>query len=862
MQAQIDPLHPFGTRLAEFASTRVIVPLAVLVGVSLLFSVFAIYRSVHLQEALQREAEARAVTQGVRTIARALTNEVRDYAWWDDAVHHLVLEPDADWADANVGRYIYQSFGYDLSLVLDEHGRSIFGQVEGTSDPDAARDRLGPELPLLIAELDGHDRATAFAVLHGMDGLYATAAATIVPEAGSPLTVAAGGHRTLVFAERLAEEFLTELGTDFGLTGLNFHAAPADPTRPAAVLPSLAGTAAAYIQWTPADTGRAQLFLMLPGLLGTILFCGIAALLIHARDRVYREIRESDARFRDISQTATDWIWETDPELRLTFVSDACQRSLELNPEELVGRPLHELLRPQHGSTTEARDVAELAAVGPFAHAVYRAQAGSGEDHVLRVAGKAVWRDGALLGYRGIATDVTAEIGALEQARFLAHHDALTGLPNRVLLQDRLDEAAARCRRRGIPAAVLCLDLDGFKEINDTLGHTAGDLLLVRCGERLRGCVRGGDTVARQGGDEFAILQTDIERPADVEMLCRRIVEAVALPFDLDGPAAQVTVSIGVAVMPEDGDDAARLLQQADLALYRAKSGGRNQYCFYEAAMDRQLRERRQAETDLRAALVHGGLQLLYQPQVDCVSGALVGVEALLRWRHPVRGMLPPAEIIPLAEETGAIHALGAWVLRTACADGTRWGELHVSVNVSPVQFRQADFVATVAGALADSGLAPRRLELEVTEGLLVHDNGTALAVLAELKALGVRITMDDFGTGYSSLAYLHRFPFDKIKIDRSFIRQLGGRPNTQAIVRAMVQLGRSLAVPICAEGVETPGQLAHLRAEGCMEAQGFLFAHPVPAGDVADLVAGWRAEDVGKPLRLLTADGAEHSAA
>jgi diguanylate cyclase (GGDEF)-like protein len=478
---------------------------------------------------------------------------------------------------------------------------------------------------------------------------------------------------------------------------------------------------------------------------------------------------------------------------------------------------------------------------------------------VLRVAGKAAREDGTLHGYRGIATDITAEIGALEQARFLAQHDALTGLPNRVLLRERMGELTARCRRRGAAAAVLCLDLDGFKEVNDTLGHACGDLLLVRCAERLRGCLRGSDTVGRQGGDEFTILQADIDRPDDVETLCRRVVEVIAEPFDLDGHKAQVTVSIGVAVLPSDGHDPAELLLRADMALYRAKSGGRNRYCFFEEGMDRHLRQRRQAEAELRAALANGELRVCYQPQVDCATGALVGVEALLRWQHPQRSMLLPGEFIPLAEETGLIHGLGAWVLETACRDAAAWGTLRVSVNVSPVQFRQRDLAQTVAGSLASSGLDPARLELEVTEGLLVHDTGPALATLAELKQLGVRITMDDFGTGYSSLAYLQRFPFDKIKIDRSFIQQLGGRPNTRAIVRAIVQLGRSLSVPICAEGVETAGQLAQLRDEGCQEAQGYLFARPVPAAEVARLAARWPGQPAGptrtrRELRLAAA--------
>ncbi|MGD9509822.1 MAG: EAL domain-containing protein, partial [Geminicoccaceae bacterium] len=817
------------------------------------------------QAVLQWEAEARALAQGIRSLGRALADEARDYGWWDDAVRHLVIEPDPAWADANVGRYIHDSFGYEVSIVLDGAGLPTFGQIDGERGAADAMARLGPDLPRLARQVTGQDGAsepaTAFAVLSGADGLYAVAAAPIVPSADSTLARPRAPEAALIFAKRLDAVLLRRLEQDFGLHDLALVPQRPQGMAPAVALPGLGLTPAAYLNWSTSEPGREQLLLVLPALLGAILFCGFVALLVGARDRAHREISDSEARFRDVAETAADWIWETDREQRLTFVSEACRRSLEVEPRDLLGRRLPDILEPFPTPATKMLAFADLTAHGPFGPAMFRARSSGGAVRVLRVAGKPVHRDRVLIGHRGIATDVTAEVGALERARYLAHHDALTGLANRVLLQERLEEIAARSQRRAIAAAVLCLDLDGFKAINDTMGHAAGDRLLVECGERLRQCVRASDTVARQGGDEFAILQSDVGRPAEIESLCRRVVDAVAMPFDLGGQPAQVTVSIGIAVMPEDGHDADHLLQRADMALYRAKSGGRNQFCFYEPGMDRQLRERREAEAELRAALVQGGLQLLYQPQVDCASGELVGLEALLRWHHPRRGTLLPAEIIPLAEETGIIHALGAWVLRTACRDALGWGNLKVSVNVSPVQFRHPDFPGQVTAALTESGLAPDRLELEVTEGLLVHDTGAALATLAELKAMGTRITMDDFGTGYSSLAYLHRFPFDKIKIDRSFIRQLGGSPNTRDIVRAMVQLGRSLAVPVCAEGVETAGQLAQLRDEGCQEVQGYLFAHPVPSGSVAALMAGWCGETVRRPVRLL-APGAASPAA
>ena len=843
-------------RLVRYASSRVIAPLAALVGLALLFSAVAVQVASGRQDRLQQQSEANAIGYSLRQLSRALAAEARDYAWWDDAVRFLVLQPDPAWADANVGPYVYGSFGYEVSAVLTADGRAIYGHVDGRRDTAGALARLGPELATLVARAARHrlgdEPSAMLAVLGGPEGLFAVAASPIVPAAGSPLDLGAGPASVLVFGKRLDAAFLHGLEQDFGIRNPAFSMAVPASGQAALALPGLDGDLEARIVWSPLQPRRGQAILMLPALLGSLLFCGFAALLVAARDRADRAIDVSEARFRDISEAASDWIWETDADQRLTFVSEACHRSLGIAPANLIGRRLPQLLLPLDGATAREADIAALAAPGPFHSAVFRCRAGDGEPRVLRVAGKAVAEGRQVVGYRGIATDITAEVAALEQARFLAHHDALTGLPNRVLMHERLIEIVARCHRLATGAAVLCLDLDGFKEVNDTLGHGAGDQLLVRCAERLRTCLRSGDSVARQGGDEFTVLQGDVERPADIEGLCRRIVTVLAEPFDLEGRKAQVTVSIGVAVVPADGHDPAQLLQRADMALYRAKNGGRNRFCFFEAGMDRQLRLRRQAEAELRLALAEGQLQVHYQPLVECATGALVGVEALLRWHHPERGTLLPSDFLPLAEETGLINALGAWVLRTACRDAARWSGLSVAVNVSPIQFRQRDFAETVAGALADADLPAEWLELEVTEGLLVHDNGDAVAMLGEIKALGVRITMDDFGTGYSSLAQLQRFPFDKIKIDRSFVRQLGGRPNTRAIVRAMVQLGQSLAVPMCAEGVETAGQLAQLRHEGCQEAQGFLFARPVPAEEVVAMMATWQPpQDPPRPARL-----------
>ncbi|GAA0250419.1 hypothetical protein LNAOJCKE_0007 [Methylorubrum aminovorans] len=430
----------------------------------------------------------------------------------------------------------------------------------------------------------------------------------------------------------------------------------------------------------------------------------------------------------------------------------------------------------------------------------------------------------------GAAIDVTEQRRAEARITHMAHHDALTGLPNRVLFSACLIEAIAEHARTGAKAALLCLDLDKFKFVNDTLGHPAGDALLRQVAERITACLRREDLVARLGGDEFAVLLRNPDAGA-VETITGRIIEALARPVRLGDRDCQIGVSIGIARLPEHGTESDTLLRNADLALYRAKAeGGSLAHCF-EAAMDSWARSRRRRETDLHEAFARCDLALAYQPVVDVRARTIVGFEALLRWHHPAEGMVPPAEFVPLAEETGLIVPIGAWVLRQACAEASLWADpVRVAVNLSPVQFRDPGLVATVREALALSGLAPQRLELEVTESVLLAASEANVATLHALRDLGVRIAMDDFGTGYCSLSYLQKFPFDKIKIDRSFVSRLGEDPHSTAIVRAVIGLGASLGIVTVAEGVETEAQFAHLREEGCGEVQGYLFGRPSPA--------------------------------
>ncbi|MCI0756164.1 putative bifunctional diguanylate cyclase/phosphodiesterase [Teichococcus vastitatis] len=428
---------------------------------------------------------------------------------------------------------------------------------------------------------------------------------------------------------------------------------------------------------------------------------------------------------------------------------------------------------------------------------------------------------------------------ALERASFLASHDLLTGLPNRGLFADRLAQSLAMARRGGEPLAVLCLDLDRFKEVNDTLGHAAGDRLLKVVSARFSAVLRESDTLARLGGDEFAVIQPQARQPDAADALARRLVSALEEPVDLDGHQVSVGVSIGIALADRIGTtDPVQLMRDADLALYQAKEGGRGGYRFFSPEMNQKLRERRALEADLRVALAQGGFRLAYQPQVNLDTGAVIGAEALLRWERPGIGNMPPDRFISVAEETGLIGPIGTWALQEACREACTWpGQLTIAVNVSPVQFRQSGLYEAVVAALESSGLPPERLELEITEGVLLNDTEETLATLHRLRELGVKIAMDDFGTGYSSLGYLQKFPFDKVKIDRSFVRHLGGDRSAEAIVRAVVGMSHALGVHTIAEGVETLLQADMLRQKGCEEVQGFMFGKPMNASDFVALL-------------------------
>ncbi|MEO8382672.1 MAG: EAL domain-containing protein [Acidobacteriota bacterium] len=542
------------------------------------------------------------------------------------------------------------------------------------------------------------------------------------------------------------------------------------------------------------------------------------------RKRAETALRDSEARYRLMAENSTDLIARTTPEGVFLYASDALRNLLGFEPADVVGTSIRAFIHPE--------DRPLLRAIVPDANGrtfSYRA---------LRRDGTFVWFEStsrAILDANGKVAEVISvsrDIGerrrAEEQIEYQAYHDALTGLPNRLLFRDRLTIALAHAKRQQTPLVVMFLDLDRFKIVNDTLGHSLGDDMLRVIAARLRSVLREGDTIARMGGDEFTVLLSDLGQAEDAAKIAQKLLETVAQPVRVEGHELYVTTSIGIALHPSDGDTAESLLKNADSAMYRAKELGRNSYQLCTPAMNVRAAERLSIESALRRAIEREELVVYYQPLVQLETRRTVGMEALVRWNRPGHGLMQPASFIGIAEETRMIIPIGEWVLRQACRQARQWDSLRISVNLSPRQFQQSDICAVVSHALEESGLDPRLLELEITESTAMLNTARTIATLAELRELGVRIAIDDFGTGHSALSYLRRFPIDRVKIDREFVQEIDKSRSNRAIVSAIVAMAHGLDLSVTAEGVETEAQVEILREQKCEEVQGFLFGRPM----------------------------------
>jgi diguanylate cyclase (GGDEF)-like protein/PAS domain S-box-containing protein len=557
------------------------------------------------------------------------------------------------------------------------------------------------------------------------------------------------------------------------------------------------------------------------------------------RKRAEEALRESEARFRAMAEHSADWIWSIDTQGRHTYSNQRGLANLGYEVNEFLAMNSDNMVHPDDLPLLHETFEKAVSAQHGWQNIVLRWRHRNGNYRTFESNASALFSEsGQLIGFQGVDRDITERSQAEARIQFLAHHDGLTGLPNRVLLRDRDRSALARACSKRSRVALLFLDLDNFKVVNDTLGHVAGDQLLLEVVSRLSQCTRESDTISRQGGDEFILLLNDIPDMESVERIASKILAHLAEPAEINGHVLNTSCSIGIAIFPEDGEDFDSLLQKADTAMYNAKDAGRNIYRFFDDRMNQQAHEHLLLQNRLNQALFSAEFYLHYQPQMEIGSGRVIGMEALLRWRNPELGEVVPARFIPVAEDCGLIVPIGTWVMEEACRQAQRWRQagwpdLTMSVNLSALQFRRAGLVEMVAGALKRSGLPPHLLELELTESILLQDVENTLDTVRRLKALGVQLSIDDFGTGYSSLSYLKRFAVDRLKIDRSFVRDINTDPDNAAIVRAVIQLAHSLRLDTIAEGVETQEQLAFLRQEGCRGVQGFLLSRPLSSADL-----------------------------
>jgi diguanylate cyclase (GGDEF)-like protein/PAS domain S-box-containing protein len=840
----------------ETFTRRVVVPMAGMVILAILLVLGFAIISANWQNRLEVDSSTALAETALAVKKREIARNLQDYAVWEDVFKNLHQTLDFEWAstNGNVGANLYEGLGYDMAFVLRPDGKTVYSVLKGIPQQTADAFSVIPEGLQTLAKA-GSNGEPEVGFLRSNQDVLLVAATAILPPSIDASTIPPQERSSLIFAKALDKTFVEGISSDYLLDGLKVVGS--EGQAEGAMLPLLdpSGKVLSYITWTPATPGYQLLKWQLPPLAAAMVLLGLFAYQVIRKVRRSTEeleesartvetyaqtIEESEARFRDVAEASSDWIWECDGEMRLVYLSARFSEVTGIAAASVLGKQLERFFMKD--SDTEGWARLHESARDHLAFRDVRCSYSDAASHVrvCRLAGRPIVNGKReFSGFRGTATDITEEVEAHARANHLALHDALTELPNRLLFRERLIYALSDNRRDHGDLAVLCLDLDHFKEINDTLGHGAGDILLRQLAARLQACVRSGDTVARLGGDEFAIIQSSANQPADADALGRAIIEIVKQPFNVEGHELHIGVSIGVA-FPDHANDPDKLLKNADIALYRAKQAGRGTVRHFEPHMDAELQARKALEYDLRQALPKNELELHYQPLIDLELQKVTAVEALLRWRHPSRGLVSPGEFISLAEETGLILSIGEWVLRTACQQALSWPEIRVAVNLSPVQFRHRELVDTVRQVLQDTGLEPNRLELEITESVLINDTEAALEILSALKSIGVQIAMDDFGTGYSSLGYLNSFPFDKIKIDKSFVSTLEDKAKSLAIVRSVIGLSESLSMATTAEGVETLEQASLLLGEGCKQGQGFYFGHPVPALEMTAFLGNW----------------------
>ncbi|WGF87149.1 EAL domain-containing protein [Marinivivus vitaminiproducens] len=815
---------------------------------------FAIWTAAEADRQRYRLAHNLIASQIAQRLDR-LERIAADSAWWQSIVVGTPAFADPAAIGDGLASWLNDFHEIDLVRILDADDRPIYSARDG----DAEAASLSLSLRASTLALAGKTRSGAApdtgtgppvsGFVTGRRGARLGAAAPVPTAVAAAWNGATGA--VMILSEPFDEELLAALARAASVDAVRFVPAgrmSAGDNPPWIVLADVAGTPIGELRWDmeSALAGQLPLLTFIVAMVG-----GLAIITVMLAARATREVEHRENALTDFAESASDWLWQTDVSDRITFLSPRFYTDTGLSPEAVLGKRPRDILAMPSGVSVPRGRRRGPKRRAPFREIVRGLRTVYGDLRLVQLNGTPiVGRGGVFEGYRGTATDVTERYRAEQHIRFLAEHDPLTGLLNRKVFEARLDLALAYGRRFGPRSALVVMDLNEFKLVNDTLGHPTGDRLLVAVADRLRALVRETDMVARLGGDEFAILLAEVASNDEAMAFAARVQAAMAEPCVIDEEPLRVASAMGIALCPDGiALDADGWMRRADLALYRAKADPTEPVQVFRHAFDEQRRRQLKRKHDLARALDRGEFQLRYQPQIGLADGRIVGTEALLRWHHADRGWISPQVFIPEAEACGLILPIGRWVLYQACRDARAWLDAgldfgRVAINLSPVQFGHPDIVAEVEDAMRAAGLDAAHLELEITEGMLMRDAEAAKLVLQKLDATGVTITLDDFGKGYSSLAYLRRFPLRRLKIDQAFVRDVAADPDAAAITRTIVQLGHSLRLTVLGEGVETDAQRRQLRNQGCDCIQGHLIAVPMPAEAYVDFMRAHQAAE------------------
>ncbi|WP_162526977.1 bifunctional diguanylate cyclase/phosphodiesterase [Yersinia canariae] len=830
-----------------FFAKRALQTMALLVGATIIIAAVGI---IYIASQLNEQAVSQSrflVEKAWEMRQKSIKTRIKDNAFWGGAYEHLHVTVDTDWAfvSQNLGPSLYKNFGYEGVFVIDGQGKTrysvINGELVNTRLEDWLDEDITPFIDSVRRQAENQYVGTEIINVAGLPAIVAAAALTtgndpqVKPIAGPP--------SVLVFANLLTQKELNTLGKNYGIQQLRIARNEKDAVSSPSVHLSSNDKRGVTLHWNQSMPGVQLLNILLPLLVLVTLILGLSGWLVLRRalseartaDDNKAALIASEERFRHVAEAATDWLWETDASLRITYLSQRFLTITGLSVERWLGRNLDSLLNCdviplrswlQYTHLTDARNELQCTYFSA-----------KGDKRICRIYAKPIIKDDNNVGFRGTASDITREIEAQERIQHLSLHDALTGLPNRLRMKEFLENKLRNLTASPHPLVILNVDLDKFKPVNDTFGHVAGDQVLHQVSERLRSCLRDQDLVARQGGDEFILIITGLSSIKEIEQLCARVITQIESPYVINEQDIFISASIGIALAPQDSMQAEELLRFADIAMYEAKNSGSNRWSFYSSEMNDRLMQRSELERFLRQAIKHNEFSLYYQPRYRIEGTKLTGAEALVRWNHPVLGLLMPDQFIALAEETGLITAISDWTMLQACQDAATWPEsLIISVNISAIEFRNQRLIERVRQVLLLTGLPSHRLELEITERIMIEDGDGAFKTMTALKALGVRLSMDDFGTGYSSLNYLRRFPFDGLKIDKSFIDELTQSHEGKSIVEGIINLGHALSMTVTAEGVETTEQLEHLQMLMCDEVQGYLLGKPMKINELLNI--------------------------